>query len=206
MTITSHRDVSMKRIVWALIAVPLLTATVAEAQGDWWWGAEYTVSLPLGATKEFTDNTSWRGVTLEARKVLSQNVTVGLLFGWYVFNEIRLETVSRPGIDITGLPYNYLNSFPIQATAHYYMGKRRGTRFHVGGGAGVTINERRTDVGLFRIQETKAQFSVFPEVGVSIPLNWDLRGILAVRYNYAAKSGDVPAQEYVGISVGLAWN
>ena len=80
MTITSHRDISMKRIVWALIAVPLLTATVAEAQGDWWWAAEYTVSLPLGATKEFTDNTSWRGVTLEARKTLSQNVTVGLLF------------------------------------------------------------------------------------------------------------------------------
>lgn len=206
MTITSYGNISMKRIVWALIAVPLLTASVAEAQGDWWWGAEYTVSLPQGATKEFADNTSWRGATLEARKVLSQNLTVGLLFGWYVFDEVKLETASQPGIDITGLPYNYLNSFPIQATAHYYIGKRRGTRLHVGGGAGVTINERRTDVGLFTLQETKAQFSVFPEVGVSIPLNWSLRGVLAVRYNYSAKSGDMPAQEYVGISLGLAWN
>ena len=76
----------------------------------------------------------------------------------------------------------------------------------MGGGAGITITERRTDVGLIRIQETKAQFSVFPEVGISIPLNWSLRGVLAVRYNYAASSGDMPAQEYVGISVGLAWN
>ncbi len=170
----------MKRIVLALIAVPLLSASVAEAQGDWWWGAEYTVSVPLGATKEFTDNTSWRGATLEARKILSQNLTVGLLFGWYVFDEAKVQTVSRPGLDVTGLPYNYLNSFPIQATAHYYLGKRRGTRLHVGGGAGVTINERRTDVGLYRIQETKAQFSVFPEIGVSIPLKglvWDLLGI-----------------------------
>lgn len=196
----------MKRIVLALIAVPLLCTSVAEAQGDWWWGAEYTVSLPQGATKEFADNTSWRGATLEARKVLNQNVTVGLLFGWYVFDETRLETASRPGIDVTGLPFNYVNSFPIQATAHYYLGQRRGTRVHLGGGAGVTINELRTDVGLFRLQDTKAQFSVFPEVGVSIPLNWSLRGVLSVRYNYSLKSGDVPAQEYVGISLGLAWN
>jgi len=193
MTATSYRNISMKRIVLALIAVPLLSASVAEAQGDWWWGAEYTVSVPLGATKEFTDNTSWRGATLEARKILSQNLTVGLLFGWYVFDEAKVQTVSRPGLDVTGLPYNYLNSFPIQATAHYYLGKRRGTRLHVGGGAGVTINERRTDVGLYRIQETKAQFSVFPEIGVSIPLNWSLRGVLAVRYNYSLKSGDTPA-------------
>jgi hypothetical protein len=196
----------MKRIVLALIAVPLLTASVAEAQGDWWWGAEYTVSVPLGATKEFTDNTSWRGATLEARKTLSQNLTAGLLFGWYTFNEVSVGTASLPGIDVTGVPYTYLNSFPIQATAHYYLGKPRGTRVHIGGGAGVTINERRLDVGLYRIQDTKTQFSVFPEIGVSIPLNWSLRGVLAVRYNYSLKSGDMPAQEYVGISVGLAWN
>jgi hypothetical protein len=164
------------------------------------------VSLPQGATKEFADNTSWRGATLEARKVLSQNLTVGLLFGWYVFDEVKVGTASLPGIDVTGVPYTYLNSFPIQATAHYYLGKRRGTRLHLGGGAGVTINETRTDVGLYRIQQTKAQFSVFPEIGVSIPLNWNLRGVLAVRYNYSLKSGDTPAQEYVGISVGLAWN
>ncbi len=153
-----------------------------------------------------TDNTSWRGATLEARKILSQNLTVGLLFGWYVFDEITVGTASFPGIDVTGVPYTYLNSFPIQATAHYYLGKRRGTRLHFGGGAGVTINERRLDVGLYRIQRTKAQFSVFPEIGVSIPLDWSLRGVLAVRYNYSLKSGDTPAQEYVGISVGLAWN
>ncbi len=61
-------------------------------------------------------------------------------------------------------------------------------------------------MGLYTIQRTKAQFSVFPEIGVSIPLNWSLRGVLAVRYNYSLKSGDMPAQEYVGISVGLAWN
>ncbi len=42
--------------------------------------------------------------------------------------------------------------------------------------------------------------------GVSIPFDWCLRGVLAVRYNYSLKSGDTPAQEYVGISVGLAWN
>lgn len=52
----------------------------------------------------------------------------------------------------------------------------------------------------------QAQFSVFPEIGVSVPFDWRLRGVLAVRYNYSLKSGDTPAQEYVGISVGLAWN
>ncbi len=128
------------------------------------------------------------------------------MFGWCTFNEITVGTASFPGIDITGVPYTYLNSFPIQTTAHYYLGKRRGTRLHIGGGAGVTINERRLDVGLYRIQRTKAQFSVFPDIGVSVPLNWSPRGVLAVRYNYSLESGDTPAQEYVGISVGLAWN
>ncbi|MCZ6754271.1 MAG: hypothetical protein O7E49_03060 [Gemmatimonadetes bacterium] len=41
---------------------------------------------------------------------------------------------------------------------------------------------------------------------MSISFDWCLRGVLAVRYNYSLKSGDTPAQEYVGISVGLAWN
>lgn len=196
----------MKRLALALLAVPLLAVAQVEAQGDWWWGVEYTVSLPLGDTKDYTGATSWRGVTLDGRKMINDNMTVGLLVGWYVFNEVKVGTASFPGIDITGEPYNYLNSFPIQATAHYYLGKRRGTRFHVGGGAGLTINEFRTDVGLYTLQQNKTQFSVFPEVGVSMPLNWSMRGVLAVRYNYALKSGNVPAQQYVGISVGLAWN
>ena len=60
----------MKRLLLALVAMPLLFASEAEAQGDWWWGVTYNVSVPSGNTKDFIDNTSWRGASLEARKAL----------------------------------------------------------------------------------------------------------------------------------------
>jgi len=196
----------MKRLALALVAMPLLLTSTAQAQGDWWWGASYTVSVPFGNTKDFVDATSWRGVTLEARKKLSRNATWGLLFGWYVFDQSQVATVDFGGVTVTGKPYTYINTFPIQATAHYYLGQPRKTRLHVGGAAGVTIDERRLDVGLYTVQESKTVFSLAPEIGVSTPLGYSLRGVLSVRYNYEAKSGNREAQQYLGISAGLAWN
>ncbi len=196
----------MKRLSLALVAVPLLFAAEAEAQGDWWWGVTYNVSVPSGNTKEFIDNTSWRGASLEARKVLGDNASWGLLFGWYVFDQIQVDSLSRPGIDITGKPFKYVNAFPVQLTGHYYLGERRGTRFFLGGGAGLVFYQERVDVGLFRIEQNKTLFGIAPEIGVAIPLNWSLRGVLNVRYNYTTSSGDVPSQSWWGFGVGLAWN
>ena len=195
----------MKRLLLALVAVPLLTTHV-QAQGDWWWGVTYNISVPTGNTKDFVDKTSFRGASLEARKMIGQNASWGLLFGWYVFDQMRVDSVSAPGVDITGKPFNYVNVFPIQLTGHYYLGKRRGVRFFLGGGAGLMFYKQRTDVGLFRIEQNKTLLGIAPEIGVAIPLSWSLRGVVNVRYNYTTSSGDVPSQSWFGFGLGLAWN
>ena len=115
---------------------------------------------------------------------------------WNVFDKNGVTTASLPGIDVTGKPFAYINAYPIQATAHYYLGKRNRTKVFFGGAAPLTFIDRRVDVGLFTVTENKTHFSLAPEVGIAIPLQWHLRGVGNARWNYAASAGSVPSQQW----------
>ena len=101
---------AIRRFLPFLLLMPL-GAVPVQAQS--WWAVTYAPSVPLSNTKTFADNASWRGINVEYKKAIKENVTAGLSFGWHVFDEQTDEVVSAFGVDISGDQFRYVNSFPM---------------------------------------------------------------------------------------------
>ena len=82
-----------KIFYWLLLV--LVCFLIPQNQGfaqKWFGAATYQISFPTGDTKNFTDNTSFRGFGLDFRYTLNKSTTVGMTFGWNVFYERTNET------------------------------------------------------------------------------------------------------------------
>lgn len=189
-----------------LLAVALLLGVAAEARAqEWYWGGGYSMGLPLGDTKAFTSDFSYRGVVLEGRKILNEHVTAGLSFGWNVFTrELDTTTVFPGGAAIGGNQWRYTNAFPLFANVHYYLGEANSLRPFIGANVGTIFTERRVDINLYGLVDDAWQFAFAPEAGVVFPLGWVVRGFASARWQYALEGGGVPAQQYVSFNIGIA--
>ena len=193
----------IRRFLPVLLLVPLSAAPV---QAQSWWGVTYAPSVPLSNTKDFTDNGSWRGINLEYKKAVKENVTAGLSFGWHVFDEQTDQVVSAFGVDISGDQFRYVNSFPLLANVSYFLGKPGGVRPFIGADVGLYIMEHRLDIGLYTVHETNTHFGFGPEAGFAVPVRPNMSFLVTGRYNYALSAGSVDTQQYLNFGVGFAWN
>ena len=194
------------------LALLLGTAIVspAAAYDEWLWALNWNIIVPEGESADFIKDTSFRGVSLEGRKWQGDNLTVGFMFGWNVINQKLFTTASVEGdnasADITGTQYRYINTFPVLAGVHMYLGSWGTTRLFVGAMGGGYVVERRTELGLFAIESTKWQWGGAPEVGVLLPFE-STTGFVSVRYNYAFENGeDHPEHTYWSAQIGVGWN
>ncbi|HKU62566.1 MAG TPA: outer membrane beta-barrel protein [Gemmatimonadales bacterium] len=194
---------AIRRFLPILLLMPLGAAPV---QAQSWWAVTYAPSIPLSNTKDFADNTSWRGINVEYKKAIKENVTAGLSFGWHVFDDRTDEVLSGFGLDISGDQFRYVNSFPLLANISYFLGKTGGVRPFIGADVGVYIMEHRLDIGLYSLHETNTHFGFGPEAGIAIPVRPNMSMLLTGRYNYALSAGSVDDQQYINFGVGFAWN
>ena len=175
----------------------------ADAQ-EYFVAISYGTAAPVSDTKEFTDAFSFRGLGVEGRALVNENVTVGLAFGWNVFDD-QLSTVAAVGpADVSGTQFRYINAFPLLANAHYYLGRPGNVRPYIGGNIGAYAIERRTDLGLYGIGDTTWHFGIAPEAGLVVPAGL-VSLFLNTRYNYAAAAGGLDSQSYWGFNIGVAW-
>ncbi len=186
----------------AFLLVPLGTGTAAAQS---WWALSYQPAAPLSNTQDFTDNFTWRGVGVDYKRMVKPNLTVGLSFGWHVFDEQTDDVVSAFGVDLSGDQFRYVNSFPLLANVSYFLGKQGGARPYLGANVGAYIMEHRLDVGLYSLQETNWHFGFAPEAGIAFPARENVSVLVNARYNYALSAGSVDDQTYLNFSVGLAW-
>jgi hypothetical protein len=196
----------MKRIT-VVLTVLLLTAGAGAAQAQtWFWGLTYGMSVPSGDTNDFVSSTSWRNVSLEGRRVdLMGKKSVGVSFGWNVFNESGERTSQLPGVPgaVTGDQFRYINTFPMLVNGHLYFGQPGGTRPFVGANVGVYYTEYRLEIGTVAFEDNAWLFGGTPEIGVIFPTGMT-KMFLSARYNITTSSGDIPSQQYFQLSVGLA--
>jgi len=196
-----------------LFALPLLAiGSRAEAQ-QWYGGFSYQVSMPMGDTKDFTEDVGFLGFALDFRNVVSHNTTVGVLLGWNVFHTRTSETIEvirngNPGA-ITGLQDRTINSFPIMANFHRYFGQKGNTKFFFGLNAGGYYMVQRFDIGIFSFQNDEWQWGVIPEMGVVIPMQSNTSLLITAKYHYAfsgqnAVGTDVKNQ-YISLGIGFSW-
>jgi hypothetical protein len=190
----------------ALLVTGLLLVSrgTASAQ-DWLWGLAYGFATPTGNTKDFADDFSWRNFTVEARRI-NENRTnsLGLNASWNVFFEKSNRTSVLPNVpgSVTGTQYRYINSWPVLLSAHHYFGHPYRPRPYVGINLGGYIIEERVEIGLIAAHETNLHFGGAPEIGITYPRGNQIWW-LGARYHAIMKSGHVPDQNYLTVSLGV---
>jgi hypothetical protein len=202
----------ISKLVLATLAlcVTLATARPAAAYEEWLWALNWNVMIPEGKTADFVKDTSYRGLSIEGRKWQGDNLTVGFMFGWNVINQKLFATQSITGdnsaVDLTGTQNRYINTYPVLAGTHIYLGSYGLTRIFAGAMGGGYVVERRVEVGLFAQESQKWQWGVAPEVGILLPFGNSV-GFVSARYNYAFENGkDHPEHTYWSAQIGLGWN
>jgi len=206
----------MKNIKLIYLLIPVMICfllPVNQVQAQKWFGAAtYQVSIPLGDTKEYTGDVSWRGFGLDFRYKTSPSTSFGFILGWNVFHERTSESVDvereNPGT-ITGTQDRYLNSFPIMINYFFYLGERRSIRTFIGLSAGGYIMLQRFGIGIVSFQEDSWEWGVAPEVGITIPTSLDGGFLISAKYNYALTGTSVLGKDinhsYASINAGFYW-
>jgi outer membrane protein len=203
----------MKRII--LSTAFLLAAIVAANAQRSFWHFSYPMSFALGETEEFVGGSSFRGFTIDGRAFIRNNISIGGMWSWEVFDEVKRGLPPQPVEDdngnvvghISGTPYTYLNSIPIMMNGHYYLGENGALRPYFGLGLGTVYVDERQDVGFITTQTKTWRFGLQPEIGVFIPFGLtDTGANVSLRYRYATKGKEgTRTLSFLSLTVGLGF-
>lgn len=192
----------MRNLFCASLA--LLMASTAAAQS--FTRVYYTTAVPAGDTKDYIDQFSWRGMSLEFGKYVRDNVTTAVSLGWTVFNKKTDDPVSiGDAAAAQGTQFRYLNAFPILAQLQVHRQPDRGADMYLGLNGGVYFIERRTDVSVVSLVSDNWHFGLAPQAGIVFPLGYGRgAGSIDVRYNHAFEAGG-QSYSWWSFSIGVAY-
>ena len=167
----------------------------------------WNVGIPQGDTKDFLndEDVSFGGFSMDYRKFVKENLSVGGYWAWDFFNGTESDGVFIDGnTTLTGEQRYYLNSFPFMVNTHFYTGVPNGVRAYLGVGLGAVRTLERTEIGTFILQNNNWQFGFYPEVGMLFPINYSTNITLGAKYNMALESSDAFAHQAITINIGVA--
>jgi hypothetical protein len=198
---TNARCLMAVAMASALLATGLVPTTQAWAK-DSWGIVNYEMLLPTSDTGDFVDGTSFRGFGVEGRWFTNRNTSVGYSLDWNVLHESTDRAIVKNNVTLSGMQDRTINTFPFLVTAHRYMGPQN--MFFAGLGGGFYYEEQRLDIGIFSFDSEMWHLGVAPEIGVSYEIDYDVRAVLALRYNYGFEKSD-STLTYWTLKVGIGW-
>jgi len=187
-------------ILFIMLVVPYLSMAQLSL-----FNLNYSMAVPLGSTSDYVGKTSFRGASFEGRAFVNDNLSVGGYIGWNVFNETKFNAdYSGKGVDVSGTQFRFLNILPIQVTGHYYLGGNFETITpYFGLGIGGTRSLQRVEIGLVAFENNNWHLGLSPELGVYIPLSYNVGFNLSARYDYAVKSND---STYSNLTINIGFS
>ncbi len=152
---------------------------------EWLMNINFGVGMPAGDLSDFLDGeTSYRDMSIELKRVIGDHFAVGGRLGWAGFyQKFDRTTYEFPGGAVTSSVFNYMYIVPIQAVANYFPLADAPVQPYVGLGFGVFSNTRKTDLGLYGIDNNDWRMGITPEIGVVVPLG-DAGWGLEAKYSY----------------------
>ena len=184
-----------------LLIATMVQPVSAQRPGRWtttWW---YSTVLGVADTKDFVGGLSWRGLSLDVEKALTDDFTLGGSTGWHVLADDGAGTVTFDAGSITGTSFRSMNSVPLLVTGNYYLAEPEGTRPFLGAGAGTYWIKNRTEAGVIRLEEDNWHLGLMGEVGIVI-VRPSRTFLLSARYNWALEKNNFE-QTYLTFSVGI---
>ncbi|MDX2431568.1 MAG: hypothetical protein QNK35_11575 [Bacteroides sp.] len=187
-----------------IVTLTLLVAALTMSAQEVIWKMTYDVGVPFSSTKEFTDQVSWRGLSLDFDRFIGDNLAVGMGFSWSTFVEKESDSdYQRENILLHGTQVRYINNIPLTVRLSWYqaldMMELYGTL-----GVGTAWQETRREIGTFSFTGNYWQFAMTPEVGAIFPVG-DTYLTAKVRYVMAFKTAEAPDLSYLSVGLGIAW-
>ncbi len=196
----------MKKILFIALMATLgpfaSNQTIAQSQ----IALSYSVGFPVGDLAKFITAASWRGVTFDYHAMVNQHVGFGFSTGWNVFyEEIGLDTYTYENQTLTGRQYRFSNHLPILFSAGYYFKPNSTLDPFFTLGIGTIYTERRTEIGIFQIEQDAWNFALVPEVGVLYDINGITIVSMSLQYYNGFQAGNEldAAQNYLAFKLGF---
>jgi outer membrane protein W len=197
-----HRQI-FGGVVTLLLAMAFAQPVQAQRAGYWSWNAKYSTVVGVGDTSDFAGGFSWRGATFDIERAASDNLTVGLTFGWHILNEKNSGTSVFDNGAISGTAFRYMNSAPILLAANFFAGQRGSVRPYIGVGGGTYWIENRTEAGIFAIDDSNWHLGALGEFGLAIPRPGGTMMTLSATWNQAFERNDT-RRSYLTFSLGYS--
>ncbi len=173
----------------------------------------YQISVPLVDLKDFTNETSFRGMDLEYHKFVTDRFSLGAAIGWNVFYQDKNHATgdfsfkgNKNIYTMTGNQYRYVNTVPLTAIGRYFLTDgTSAVQPFLGLGAGARWTEKRLELGQYTSTLSRWQFTFAPEIGMMVPFNDQVALNVGARYNYATRAshGRIPEFQSFTFSIGL---
>lgn len=191
----------MKKILFILFSV---IGSSAFAQSL--TALQYSMGFGTGDLGDFVSKPSFRGFTIDFRKLVQPNIGVGFELGWNVFYEEKASDVYTTGnLSYSGKQWRYNNQFPLLGAVDYYLKPGESLNPFVGLGLGTMYSLRNTDMGQYTLEEDAWHFALRPEVGLLFEANPNMSLAVTGKYYYGFEAGDLDAQSYFALNVGFVF-
>jgi|SRR5688572_16981583 len=195
----------MKKLL-PILAIILVTCGALNAQSN--FTVAYSMGFAAGDLADFVSQASFRGATMEFRKMVQPNVGVGLTFGWNVFyEELSRESYTVGASTLTGKQFRYSNHFPMLLGGTYYLSPGEKFNPFVGLGIGTIYTRRNTDMNLYTVEQEAWNFALQPEVGFLYSVTDGAALFVSGRFNQAFKAGNEldSDQSFFTLNVGFSF-
>ncbi len=165
----------------------------------------YNVSIPVSNTTDYLSTTSFRGVSVSPRMYFNDRFSLGVTAGMQVFYEKVPPATYQQEDNLTlyGTQFRYINAFPLYLSPQIHFSTSSKLKPYAGLGVGTTYFIQNTNMGLYAFREKEWLLGLYPEAGVMFPFKNDWHFTVSGKYNHLFGAGELPAQGYVGVNVGL---
>ncbi|AWW32051.1 OmpW family protein [Echinicola strongylocentroti] len=194
----------MKKIVIMLV-LGLFVSLQASAQESK-VTLSYPIGFAIGDVSDYVKPSSFRGIAIDYRKMINDNVGVGFSTGWNVFyEELAYDTYEFENQAVSGKQYRNSNHVPILFNGAYYMEPRAAVNPFVSVGIGTVYTRRNTDMGQFTMEQEAWNFALAPEVGMLIEFASGFASSVSVQYYNGFQAGNElnDPQSYFALKIGF---
>jgi hypothetical protein len=164
----------------------------------------YAPSMPLGNTADFTSNFSGRGANFEFLKMSDNRFGFGVEAGTVNFYEEVPDQLLESGtVTVHGNQFRYMKMTPLMASAIFFFTESGPIRPFASLAAGLSINTRTRNMGVFVEKVANNQIAFRPELGAVVELS-DYVGIkVSGKYYQTFENSAMPSQSWLGFNVGF---
>ncbi len=168
----------------------------------------YSMGFATGDLGEYISQASFRGLSIDYRKLINPKVGVGVTFGWNVFyDELSSDTYTIDNVSLTGKQWRYSNNFPMLVAGTYYLKPGEMLNPFAGLGVGTIYTKRNTDMSQYTLKQEAWNFAMQPEIGVLIEMNDNTSFSISGKYSHGFQAGNEldNSQSFFSLNVGFSF-